>query len=127
MADHTDIVTIPFPIVEGFYLHVSGGGIDPPIVDAVSPVPGSEVSPGTPIVIDITDDSQVEITVLIVKMGRFWEVAYDGEKFAPLYADYSTKTTIIDGNRYSLKRIGGWTATVQINVLAIDDGGNIAI
>jgi len=128
------------PELEVHAIDVAGNMVDSPFVlvpaDATAPtVSNVRPSSGTiaadmPVSMDVQDTSSaIRQILLLVKYvgnppGLAWEVAYDGTAFAPNYAALSQRTAIANGNRFRLRRRGGWAATPVVVVHAVDYSGN---
>lgn len=106
---------------------------DPPDTTAPeigSPTPSTSVklTRGGEWEVTVTDDEDldlVEIFVLYAATGDY-EVAYDGEAFAPRYVAKSTRTNVSGGYRFKLIRTGGWPAHPTFKVRARDAANNEA-
>jgi hypothetical protein len=97
----------------------------PPVITLISPTQGETIEAGTKVVFEVTDDVELAKVGVNIKMGDQWEVAYDGTDFAPNYSDFSTKTILITGFRFSLGRKYGWHSPPEVQVFAVDTGGNV--
>jgi hypothetical protein len=99
----------------------------PPEVSNVSPSVGSQITPTTPISIDITDEPAGEFRRAVLHAAYsgldWWEVIHNGDAFAPNYATGSSRTAITNGYRYSLLRRGGWPGSPTFTPIAIDTSG----
>ena len=97
----------------------------PPVVTLISPINEEIIRQGTKIVVEVTDDIEVVKVGITIKMGDQWESVYDGTDFAPIYAEFSTKTTLVNGFRFSIGRKYGWHSPPVVDVFAVDQGGNV--
>jgi hypothetical protein len=106
-----------------------GPDTTPPVVGAVSPAPGTAISPTQPVTFQVTDDSGVfrRIVVNATYPTGVVECVHDGDGFRGFYSLNSTRVAITQGFAYSLLRAGGWPGSPTITVFAIDAAGNEAI
>lgn len=87
----------------------------PPTVDLVSPPDGSQIAAGDDVVIDITAPAGLVLIVLSVSFPldglRPAEVVYSSSR--GVHARYlgTTISSIADGVRVTMRRVGGWPAT----------------
>lgn len=98
----------------------------PPTITLVSPAPGTLISRSTPFVVDVTDDflsGTFACLFMRSRESRVYEIAWDGEEFADLYAVGSTRASITNGWRFTLRREGGWPGAPTFTVRAFD--GNL--
>jgi hypothetical protein len=102
----------------------------PPTTTLVSPSSGSTLSVDTPVIVDVTDVDSGFARILVVVViaptasSGVALLAHDGVAFRPGFRDYSTRTVITGGFRYSIRRDVGWADPIRIEVYAIDDTGN---
>jgi hypothetical protein len=104
-----------------------GSDATAPVVTVVSPPAGTEIDATEPVVVDVTDEASLRRAIVHVQLPQLglWEVAHDGDSFAPLYSAGSTRAAISGGYRYTLNRATGWPSrTVTVQVFAVDTGGN---
>lgn len=97
----------------------------PPVVANVSPAAGTEISPGSALEFDVTDDSGFRRILLKASFDGIpgWELVYDGDAFDPRYSTSSAVSSIAGGKHFSLMRDGGWPAAPTVTPFAIDDEG----
>lgn len=142
MADLDGSVYLLEPAANGTFGTVVAGGFyslgaappDPPTVapvtTLVSPAPGSTLGTDTPLVVDVTDaDSGFARILLVVTIAPAVNsgvalLVHDGVVFRPGFKDFSTRTSIANGFRYSIRKDLGWADDVRVEVYAIDDTGN---
>lgn len=93
----------------------------PPIVEVLSPEPGSVISRQTKIKIRVTDLVGLRRVILHAEFAgrRGKEVVHDGDGFSDLYLG-STRSMTVDGWEYSLTRDGGWPGSPRIRAIAIN-------
>lgn len=102
----------------------------PPTVSLITPAAGSNITEETPIVVDVTDlDSDFRRILLVVTMAPAAHagVAYlvhDGDAFRPGFDNYSSRSSITHGYRYSVRKNSGWDNSVKVEVYAFDTEGN---
>jgi hypothetical protein len=102
----------------------------PPVTTLVSPAPGSTLGADTPLVVDVTDvDGGFARILLVVTIAPAVNsgvalLVHDGVTFRPGFKDFSTRTSIANGFRYSIRKDLGWADDVRVEVYAIDDTGN---
>jgi len=124
MADHPQQQIDPASWVAVALSHYGGAGGVAPIVTLISPANGNQVAPSQPIIVDVTDpDSPFRRIFLVVVLGGVAYLAYDGT-WRSGFAAHSSRSTITDGYRFSIRRDSGWTSAVDIEVYPIDDTGN---
>lgn len=127
MADYTDQTTVDVAV----HIDVrdpdplASGDVVPPVVTLVDPVAGSTIKQTSAIVVDITDNVGIRLSVVTAQLGELHEVVWLLDCFAPWYS-LSTRDVITDGYRYTIRRRGGWPASPTIRVEAVDRGGNEA-
>lgn len=132
MADFTGYSVAEIDIVHGpasggtanGYESISTGDITTPVVDGFSPAPGVEITPGTAVEFDVTDETGFgKIIVLVEYPSGGYEVAWDGERFAAAFVTLSTRSVIPDGFHFSVRR-QAWPGSPTVRVVAIDARGN---
>lgn len=103
----------------------SGPDLQPPVIALVSPLTSGEIDSDTPIVIDVTDNTPPVIGLSVfVFFGDCAELVATDDGFATNYAG-SSSAPIVDGNRYTLRRDGGWpSGAMRFDVRAYDAAGN---
>lgn len=116
------------------YLVPDGGGAPgvpgdgaPPSIQNVTPAAGSPVLPETVVGFDIIDgdaDLYDVVVMAIFESRGIYEVIWDGDNFSPRYLGGSTRTTIANGFRYTLKRAGNWPEKPKIRIRAFDANRN---
>lgn len=95
-----------------------------PTVALVSPAEDSEITRTTPVVVDVTDAGGLAaVFVWVTYEGRAPDIVHDSESFADLFAS-STRASITNGYRYTLRRTGGWPAAPTVRVRPVDASGN---
>lgn len=97
-----------------------------PTISIVSPNAGDEITPSTPIVFDVVDDSGVfRRAVVLVTFAETGvsEVVHDGDSFAPFYAGSSSRQMIAGGFRFTVLRMNGWRSAPSVKVIAVDREG----
>ena len=103
-----------------------------PVVDNISPAPGSQIAATQEVRFDVTDTpepgfpsgfTRIIVHVYYANTGAV-EVAHTGDGFTGPYAAQSTRTAIAGGFRYNLNRTGGWQGHPTFYVYAIDKEGN---
>lgn len=101
-----------------------------PVVAFVSPIESAQIETGDALVFDVTDNSgqlgRVLVAVVIASTAD-QELAHDGIAFTARYTALSTRTAIVGGFRFSIRRTGGWPrgTTVTVRVWAVDPSGNL--
>lgn len=105
---------------------ISASEAVPPVVTIVSPTPGSNITPDTEFVVEVTDNSG-EFTIVILDVtypdGNS-EAIYDGVDFKPFYRRRSSVTPVANGYRFAVRRLGGWPASPTFRVDPRDPSGN---
>lgn len=104
-----------------------------PQVTNVIPPAASDLGPTDEIGFDVTDDTGIVglfVYVVYPDLGD-WEVVHDGAQFSTRFVGMSTRTSILGGFRFTLKRSGGWKMApgvarpnVAVRIRAIDAAGN---
>lgn len=99
----------------------------PPTVSDFDPAPGSRLtSRSAPVSFSVTDAGGLALVFVTVRYpGGAEEVAHDGGAFVGAFAGASTRVAIVDGWRYTLRRVGGWPEAPTIRVSPIDTSGNV--
>lgn len=103
----------------------SGPDVTPPAIVLVSPLGNAPIDPDDPIVIDITDNTPPVIGLSVLAfIGDCVELVATGGGYATRYST-STTSPILDGQRYTVRRTGGWPpGPLRIDVRAFDAAGN---
>lgn len=99
-----------------------------PVVAVVSPTEGALITPGTPLVLDITDNLGLVGTVVLIAVfagQATQEVIYDGATFTTDYGS-SLRGAITNGYRFTITRAGGWPASPTIKYVVNDTSGNLS-
>jgi len=123
MADHTQQAISATALLPVAMSRVGGAGVAP-TVTLISPAAGNPIAPSTPVVVDVTDpDSPFRRILIVVVLGGVAYLAYDGT-WRSGFASFSTRSTITDGYRFSIRRDSGWTSAVDVEVYPFDDTGN---
>lgn len=99
------------------------GDLTVPTVTLVSPA--SSLEPETPIVFEATDNAGLRRVFVVARFPSLGleEVVHQGDRFAAKYAASSSRVSITNGWRFSIRRAGGWLADPVIEVYAIDTSG----
>jgi hypothetical protein len=103
-----------------------------PVVGNFSPPSGAAITAGSMLQFDVTDANSGGAFARVIVHFQFpslgeWEVAHDGDSFAPMYAGGgSTREAIANGYRFKVKRSGGWPAPPVVKVFAVDAEGDEA-
>lgn len=97
----------------------------PPEVTIISPSVGSTITPTTPLVLRVTDETELGRVLLYAKYrGKdAAEVIHDGGDYLPPYA-HSSRSEVPGGWQYTLRRTGGWPGSPSLYVRAVDRAGN---
>jgi hypothetical protein len=103
--------------------------------DAVPPTIGNFIpAVGTPLVrsdvvqFDVLDNvSALRRVIVIVTLGGETFVVHDGFAFRGQFSNLSTRSAIVGGFRFNVRRNGGWTNPPTFEVHAVDTSGNEAI
>jgi len=125
MADHAQQQIDPAGLLTvALDAHGQAGGGVAPTVTLISPSPGNQLAPNQPVIVDVTDpDSPFRRIFIVAVLGGVAYLAYDGT-WRSGFAAHSSRSTITDGYRFSIRRDSGWTSAVDIEVYPIDDTGN---
>lgn len=102
---------------------------DPPTIGDFDPPTTEEVQPGGSVAFSLRDVAGLTIAAVFAyfEQRRLYEVVHDATAFGPEY-DLSTRTTITNGWRYTLRRRSKWPRErLRIRVLARDAGGNAVV
>lgn len=125
--------------IETVVWYINGGGLVddtiPPVVDNFDPPGGSTIAKTQALSFTVSDqDYDPEETVsafsLIMVLVYYpssgaYEVAFDRDAFAPLYAASSVEEVSISDRSFTLRRSGGWPASPTVRVRVVDKGGNL--
>jgi hypothetical protein len=124
-----------FPYYRQFILGRVGLGSFSGAVSYTPPIPTiTNILPPSPTILPPNSSIQFDAialgvlkkTIIMVQMGTSYEVIFDGDSFAPNYVG-SVKSTISNGFRFTVARIGGWLSTsISLNIFAIDGFAQIA-
>jgi len=96
-----------------------------PVVMPVSPSPGANITPTTPVVFDVTDEVGLAHVEVRVALNSVYESVYDGSGFLGWYTA-SSMETISGGKRFTVTRTGGWPSSPTFSVTPVDTSGNKA-
>lgn len=100
---------------------------NPPVVSNVTPAAGTALTPDSTVGFDLTDDVEILaafVYVIYPDLGEA-EAVHDGATFLPRFVGLSSRSTIANGFRYTLRRSGGWKSTnIDVRVRALDAAGN---
>lgn len=102
-----------------------GGDITDPLIDNFDPPVGTPLNRNDAVSFDVTDLNLVRAEVF-VDIGGDVFVVHDGDRFRGNFSNYSTRSVITNGFRFTVRRNGGWIAAPAFEVHAIDSGGNEA-
>lgn len=96
-----------------------------PTVTLVSPSANSEIARTTPIVVDVTDEGGLAaVFVWIDYPVGPPDLVHTGDAFTALFAGGSTRSSITDGYRFTLRREGGWPYAPTVRIKPVDGSGN---
>lgn len=99
---------------------------DPPEVTSPSPALMSLVTSNQALSYDVTDPQGnllVSIVAVLLADGRY-EVVHDGLSFSNSYQALSTRTSITNGWRYSIRRTDGWPeGSLRVRHWSVDNQG----
>jgi hypothetical protein len=104
-----------------------GGEAVPPEVTLVSPSQLNALSRNEPIVLEVTDETQLARVLITVQYPSLDapQVAFDGTGFTEPFATESSTEDITDGYRFTLRRRTGWPSRqLTLKVYAVDTSGN---
>lgn len=149
MALDSDFEFIDLPVYdwsltgrdESAFEYVGAGAADAsiPVVSAVTPAPGTEITRETPISFNVTDEGgnleHTNVCVYYPSLQRFEVLFYSAfggswgaraEGFGPQYA--GTRTPIANGFAFTdVIRRNGWPAPPVLVIDPTDDAGNEAV
>lgn len=95
-----------------------------PVIGNWTPNPAVQITATTAIGFDVTDPHGFrKIVVYAIASDGGEEVAWDGIAFSANYSAASTRTTITNGFRFSVKRNGGWVVAPRVTVIAVNTDG----
>jgi hypothetical protein len=106
-----------------------------PTVTVISPAEGTPITPDTPLVVDVQDETSISLVRIFASFAGSTssEAIYDGDGFLPPYTGggstpSSAVQELVAGQhfRFTLRRVGGWPGAVSLNVAAADEGGNLS-
>jgi hypothetical protein len=97
-----------------------------PELSNLSPAADSTIARSTAVEFDVTDDADLSLVIVGVLYSATgeYEVAHDGDAFAPRYVAKSTRTNISGGYHFKLIRTGGWPSAPTFRVRARDASNN---
>lgn len=96
-----------------------------PVTTLISPTPGNGVDKTSTIVVDVTDaDSELRRVMIVAVVEGVAFLAFDGVKYRPGYAAFSSRSAIANGFRHSVRRDAGWIGPVSVEVYPFDVTGN---
>jgi len=104
----------------------AGSDATPPTIDNFSPAVGTPIERNTPISFDVTDASGLQRVMVLVQLRGDLVCVHDGERFRGNFTNYSSRVSIADGWRYTVRPNGGWTSAPSFELLAYDTDGNEA-
>lgn len=105
---------------------------DPPVLSALTPSSGSELTKNQLITFTLTDASQVSLAAIFLKyegQGRT-HVVYDSNSFR---APFATLSSVVDVNSdltqldFTLGALGGWEAGIEELVVIANDGNILPV
>jgi hypothetical protein len=103
-----------------FPARVSGDGpsdFAAPHISSFTPSTGTAVGANTPISFTVSDPGLPKVSVIVKLSGKdAWEVVHDGERFAPLYSQDSSRSSTEGGYVFSVRRRGGWSGSPSFEV-----------
>lgn len=123
---NTDIVDMVVGNVFDSVLHSFENDTKKPVVTLISPPEGTPVTPGAEYVFTVVDNSTIRRTLVLARYGGAWLLVHDGVEFAFGFKS-SSILAITGGNRYTIRRDGGWQFGVDFQTYAIDTDGNEAL
>lgn len=94
-----------------------------PTIENVLPPVGALIEANASVSFDVVDadDDLFDVVIFAIFAGTGdWEVIWDGDRFAPRYAQSSSRVHIPLGFRYTLKRTGNWPEPPRLRVRAFD-------
>lgn len=102
----------------------AGGTPSPSVITLISPAAGSTLLPTDPVTIEITNPSGVVSLTFFAVQDDCDELVADQSGFTDRFSD-STASPIVDGNRYVLRRAGGWLGdSLSMETRAAGPGGD---
>jgi len=107
------------------FLYVEPAGVNdviPPVITINTPA-GQLANRNASVTFDVTDDVALALVTVAVNFPSLGitELAYHNGSFRAPY----TSSTLV-GNTYTLSRTGGWPVDFNLDVTAVDAGGNVA-
>lgn len=114
-----------FGEVEAIGSGSGSGDISAPVVNVLSPTPGTHVYRDTPVIFDITDNIAIGRVFVVMRFtdADLEEIVHQGDRFSDKYTTSSTRSIIAGGYRYSIIRNGGWFENPILDVYATDSSG----
>lgn len=97
-----------------------------PTIANFSPAVGTPLNSTQPVTFDVTDETGLVRALVLVTLGSETFLVHDGDIFRPGFSNYSTRTAIAGGFRYTVRPNGGWTKPPTFEVHAVDTSGNEA-
>ena len=120
--------TAAYAVIPG----VSGGGggsVVAPVVSNFVPSLATPIDPSQALSFDVTvsDGTPLAKCSITVELRglKIAETVYDGSVFEDTYIASSSVTTITNGLRFVVKRLGGWPAAPGIKVMAVSTSGQV--
>lgn len=91
------------------FTDLGSGFVPPPVtLTFIDPLPPNLPSPGRALLFNVTDVSELGVTIVAEYNTGAYEVVHDGSEFAQVYAAASVRTVIAGGFQYLVRRAGGW-------------------
>jgi hypothetical protein len=112
------------------------GDAIPPSVGSFDPAPGSTISRFQDLAFTVEEsgfDPDLPYAFALIAVFVYYpgsgayEVAHDGEAFAPGYASSTVQILSPGSTRITLRRVGGWPASPTVRVRAVDKSGNLDV
>lgn len=109
---------------------LGGGTVDTiaPTIDNFDPEENVAIGRTDPVAFDVKDNSGEFAAVLVFARyleDGLTECAFNGISFESRYAAGSSRVAVANGNRYTVRRQGGWLSTpLQLVIVAVDAAGN---
>jgi len=98
-----------------------------PVIDNFNPPVGTPLVRSDSVSFDVTDNRALRRALVLVTLDGETYCVHDGFAFRGEFANpQSSRTPIVGGYHYIVKRNGGWTTPPTFEVLAIDTSGNEA-